>query len=79
MTKIPDDIDLIATGIVRNASPASADVDPDYELYLSIAKAILAERERCAAIVETISHDGLHESMWRNRFKNVADLIRKRR
>jgi hypothetical protein len=47
---IPDDIYRIATDIVR--CDYSKAVEPDYEIYLAIARAILAERQRCAEIAK---------------------------
>jgi hypothetical protein len=41
---IPDDIDRIATDIVR--ADYSNDAEPDYGIYLAISLAILAERQR---------------------------------
>ncbi|GAA4169274.1 hypothetical protein [Shinella granuli] len=70
---IPDDIDRIATDIVR-ADYSKGDQEPDWLLYLAIAKAIhdavMAERERC----ETICSD--HISFLRKLFQNdVARAI----
>lgn len=42
MSEIPEDIDRIATDIVRE--PFGPDEDAEYGLYLRIAKALLAER-----------------------------------
>lgn len=54
-TTIPDDIDRIATDIVR-ADYSKDGQEPDWLLYLAIAKAIhdavMAERERCARIAD---------------------------
>lgn len=47
---IPEDIDRIATDLVR--ADYSGDDDPDWKMYESIARALMAERERCAKIVE---------------------------
>lgn len=44
MSEIPEDIDRIASDIVR--ADYSADAEPDYAFYLAIAKAILADRQR---------------------------------
>jgi hypothetical protein len=41
-----------------------------------IALAILAERERCALRLETISHSGMNESWWRRKFQVAADVVR---
>lgn len=46
MGEIPEDIDRIATDIVR--MPLGD--DPEWETYKAIARAILAERKRCAEI-----------------------------
>lgn len=45
---IPEDIDRIATDIVR--AQCGTEDDPEWQMYLAIARAILAERERCAQI-----------------------------
>lgn len=51
---IPDAIDRIATDIVR--ADYSNEPEPDYALYAAIAQAIhdavMAERERCARLME---------------------------
>jgi hypothetical protein len=47
VSEIPDDIDAIATDIVR----APLEGEEDFELYLRIARAIMDERERCMGIV----------------------------
>ena len=59
---IPDDIDRIATDIVR-ADYSKGDQEPDWLLYLAIAKAIhdavMAERERNRwQPIETAPRDG---------------------
>jgi hypothetical protein len=48
VSEIPEDIDAIATDIVRK--PCDPDGDPDYEMYERIARALMAERERVAGI-----------------------------
>ena len=53
---IPDDIDRIATDIVRTRY--SEDVgEAEYLLYEAIAKAILAERGRCAKVAFEYDHE----------------------
>lgn len=49
--KIPGDIDRIASDIVH-ADYSKNDDEPEWLLYKAIARAILAERERCAAIAD---------------------------
>lgn len=49
MTAIPHDIDRVASDIVR-ADYSKQDAEPDWLIYLAIAKAIVAERHRCAVI-----------------------------
>jgi hypothetical protein len=48
VSEIPEDIDKIATDIVRNPLEG----EEDFELYLRVARAIATERERCAKIAE---------------------------
>lgn len=52
---IPEDIDKIATAIVR--MEFGPDDDTDWETYLAIAKAIKAERERCMGIIREMGED----------------------
>lgn len=51
-----------------------------YELADAIADKIASERNRgleeAAAVIEAISHEGLHESMWSNKFARAAERIR---
>lgn len=50
------------------------------ELADAIAEKIKGERykamEEAATIVDAVSHEGLHESMWRNKFARVSAAIR---
>ena len=47
---IPEDIDRIATDLVR--ADYSGDHDPEWAMYKAIAGALAAERERCAKLAE---------------------------
>lgn len=51
MGEIPEDIDKIASDIVRTDFSQTED-DPEWLHYLAIARAILAERQRCAEVAE---------------------------
>ncbi|TGV15804.1 hypothetical protein EN816_00700 [Mesorhizobium sp. M8A.F.Ca.ET.173.01.1.1] len=53
MSDIPEDIDLIATAIVRTSY--TNEQDGDWELYSAIARAILAERERATSILSGVA------------------------
>lgn len=57
---IPSDIDQIATEIVR-ADYTAGDEEPDWLMYLAIAKAILAERDRHTPAPQHISVGGKFE------------------
>lgn len=54
-SEIPEDIDRIATNLVR--ADYSGDDEPEFKMYLAIAQALLAERERAARMVPVISGD----------------------
>lgn len=47
--EIPDDIDRTATDIVQMRMGD----DPEWETYVAIARAILAERKRCAGVARS--------------------------
>lgn len=54
---IPEDIDQIASAIVKN--PYAGDDEPDFQLYLAIARAIQAERNRSTwQPIESAPKDG---------------------
>lgn len=46
MERMPEDIDRTATDIVQMRTGD----DPEWETYVAIARAILAERKRCAEV-----------------------------
>ena len=54
-TDIPEDIDRIATDIVR--AQCGTEDDPEWQMYLAIARAILAERERCRLIAVDVAQE----------------------
>lgn len=76
MTEVPEDIDRVATEIAR--SPMPTDCDADFELYLRIAKAIKAERERCAKIAQTEAarNDEVNDGEWSSGGMNASERIR---
>lgn len=49
MSQIPPDIDQIASDLVT-ADYSKQDAEPEWLIYLAVAKAILSERHRCAVI-----------------------------
>ena len=69
MTEMPEDIMKAARRYVNAA-------EPPHTWTRVIARAVLAERERCAARLETISHSGMNESWWRRKFQVAADVLR---
>lgn len=78
-TPIPADIDRIATDIVRADYSKSGD-DPDWLLYVAIAKAILFEREACARRAEAKDRAGrewVSDSLWANVRREIAADIRR--
>lgn len=69
---IPNDIDQISSDIVRT-DYSKDDMEPDWLLYVAIARAILAERRRCALIArqwETSSFQDEHYAA-----NSIADKI----
>jgi len=75
MTDIPEDV-MKTTGDVFGEILSCVSSDP-IVMAMPIARAILAERERCAKVIEGKSHDGIRGSWWHEKFARMADEIRK--
>lgn len=69
--RIPKDIDRIATDLVR--TPYEDDVE--WNMYLAIARAILAERERCAKIAEPINLQDTGTTDYEKQAYDLRDII----
>ena len=49
----------------------------EHNVMPAIANALMAERERCANVVREISHKGMKESWWREKFESAANEVMK--
>lgn len=73
---IPKDVMDKARVALAYAQTQASEGDTEAAIAI-IGKAIMAERERCASVVEKVSHEGIHGSMWERKFQNTADMIRR--
>jgi hypothetical protein len=76
MIEIPDDIRDKAIKVALDIPWQHVPTATFDQAANAIAESILAERERCALRLETISHQGMNESWWRRKFQVAADVIR---
>lgn len=63
-------------GLFADCDTADLMADEIERLRASLATKEAETLERAAMVAETTAHEGIHESMWRNKFMAIADHIR---
>lgn len=74
MSDILERLQKVQNGLFwPEARDAIAEID---RLRTALAAKEAETLERAAKVVETTAHEGLHESMWRNKFMAISSRIR---